>query len=108
MHRLSDINNIFCSLIPGASGDLQIVRTPGAQSILIDVQSASPDVFGRLRHAHSTLKLGFDAVCELRALLDEIGEPHDDRQPSLPAIWSEATFTQPVRALRRQRHRRAA
>jgi hypothetical protein len=92
--------NTTCSLIPAIDGDIQVVI--GSTGIIVlDVQGAHRDVFGDLVHDHGTVRLTYDAVCELRALLDQIDEPADDRQPALPAIWSEASFTQPIRHRRR-------
>jgi hypothetical protein len=89
--------NSTVSLISGIDGDLQVALDRTSLTTLIDVQSVHFDVSGHLRHDHSTIRLGFDAVCELRELLDEIDEPRDDRQPALPAIWSDSVSLQPVR-----------
>jgi hypothetical protein len=86
-----------CSLIPGIDGDLQVVCSRDALTTLIDVQSVHFDVTGALKHDHSTLRLNYDAVCELRDLLTQIAEPTDHRQPTLPAIWSQASYVQPIR-----------
>lgn len=85
------------SLIPGIDGDVQLVV--GSRGlILLDAQGAERGVDGVLRHNHGTVRLTYQSVCELRALLDQIEEPSDARQPRL---WSDATFTQPVRRARR-------
>ena len=87
-----------CSLIPGIDGDIQVVHSRSGQ-IVIDVQSVHFDVAGQVRHDHSTIRLTYDAVCELRALLDGIAEPMEPRQP---ALWSDATFSWPVHTRQRQ------
>jgi hypothetical protein len=89
-----------CSLIPGVDGDIQVVHSRSGQTI-IDVQSVHFDVAGQIQHDHSTIRLTYGAVAELRALLDQIAEPPETRQR---ALWSEATFTLP----RQRRQRRAA
>jgi hypothetical protein len=93
-----------CSLIPGSDGDLQVVHSRSGQT-LIDVQSVHVDVSGQIQHDHSTIRLTYGAVAELRALLDRIAGPPETRQP---ALWSEATFTQPIAPPRQRRQRRAA
>ena len=74
-----------CSLIPGIDGDLQVVHSQSGQTML-DVQSIHFDVAGQVRDDHATIRLTYDAVCELRALLDRIAEPVEPRQP---ALWSD-------------------
>lgn len=98
-------SNSTCSLIPGIDGDLQVVHQAGAQTVLVDIQAMHFDASGHPKHEHSFLRLRYDAVCELRALLDQIEEPVDDRQPRL---WSDATFAQPIRPPARSRRRRAS
>ena len=92
-----------CSLIPGIDGDIQVVHSRSRQ-IVIDVQSVHFDVAGQVRHDHSTIRLTYDAVCELRALLDLIAEPMEPRQP---ALWSDTTFSWPVYTQRIRSKRRA-
>jgi hypothetical protein len=64
------------------------------------------------RPCHATAFLGLDEAMRLQVILDQavdaawdiddpVNERTDPRQTALPAIWSEATFTQPVRARRR-------
>jgi hypothetical protein len=99
-------NDSTCSLIPGIDGDIQVVHSRSGPTTLLDVQSVHFDVAGRIRHDHSTIRLTYGAVCELRELLDLIAEPPEPRQP---ALWGEATFTHPIPAPRhRTKQRRAA
>lgn len=104
--RLDHASGTSCqpsvSLIPGLDGDLQIAIGRGSPVVLIDVQAARPDVEGQIHHDHATIRLTYDAVCELRELLDRIAEPPEPRQP---ALWSDATFSQQVHI--RPRKRRA-
>jgi hypothetical protein len=93
-----------CSLIPGLDGDLQVVHSRSGH-ILFDVQSIHFDTEGNPVDDHSTIRLTYGAVAELRALLDQIAGPPETRQP---ALWSEATFTQPIAPPRQRRQRRAA
>nr|WP_294543584.1 hypothetical protein [uncultured Rhodopila sp.] len=95
--------NSTCSLIPGIDGDLQVVHSRSGQTV-IDVQSVHFDVSGQVQHDHSTIRLTYDAVRELRELLDRIAEPMEPRQP---ALWSDATFSRPVHT-RRARGKRGA
>jgi hypothetical protein len=90
--------NSTCLLIPGINGGLQVVHSQSGQ-IVIDVQSVHFDVAGQVRHDHSTIRLTYDAVSELRAVLDLIAEPMEPRQP---ALWSDATFSRPVHARQQQ------
>jgi hypothetical protein len=92
-----------CSLIPGINGDIQVVHSRSGQTV-IDVQSVHFDVTGQVRHDHSTIRLTYDAVCELRELLDQIAEPMEPRQP---ALWSDAIFSRPVHTQRTRGKRRA-
>jgi len=96
--------NSTCSLIPGIDGDIQVVHSRSGQTV-IDVQSVHFDVAGHIQHDHSTIRLTYDAVCELRALLDRIAEPMEPRQP---ALWGDATFSRPVHTQRTRSKRRAA
>src|SRR5664279_3506731 len=91
-----------CSLIPGIDGDLQVVHSRSGQTV-IDVQSVHFDVAGQIQHDHSTIRLTYDAVCELRELLDRIAEPMEPRQP---ALWGDATFSRPVHTQRTRSKRR--
>jgi hypothetical protein len=84
------------TLFSGIDGDIQVVN--GQSSVLIDAQGASRGTDGVVRHNHGTVRLTYAAISELRDFLDHLDEPADPRQPSLPAIWSPATFIQPVRA----------
>lgn len=95
--------NSTCSLIPGINGDLQVVHSRSGQTV-IDVQSVHFDVAGQIQHDHSTIRLTYDAVRELRELLDRIAEPMEPRQS---ALWSDATFSRPVHTRRTRRKRRA-
>jgi hypothetical protein len=87
-----------CALIPGIDGDLQVVHSRSGQTVL-DVQSIHFDVAGGVRHDHATMRLTYDAVCELRALLGQITAPTERHEP---ALWSEITFTQPIPGRRRK------
>jgi hypothetical protein len=89
--------------IPGINGDIQVVHSRSGQTV-IDVQSVHFDVTGQVRHDHSTIRLTYDAVCELRELLDQIAEPMEPRQP---ALWSDAIFSRPVHTQRTRGKRRA-
>lgn len=95
-----------CSLIPAIDGDVQIVRSSRGP-VVLDVQGCHRNASGDLTHDHGTVRLTYAAVCDLRDLLNEIAEPYDARQPSLPAIWSPATFMQPVRPPARSPRKRA-
>ena len=92
-----------CSLIPGLDGDLQVVHSRSGQTV-IDVQSIHFDVEGQVRHDHATMRLTYDAVCELRALLGQITAPTERHEP---ALWSEITFMQPIPGRRRGKQRSA-
>jgi hypothetical protein len=91
-------------LIPGVDGYLQVVHMPGARTILIDGWAAHADNSGHIELGHSFVILNYDAVCELRALLDHIEEAPDPRQG---ALWAPATFTETVRPPARNCRRRA-
>ena len=92
-----------CSLIPGIDGDLQVVHSRSGPTV-IDVQSIHFDVAGEVRHDHATMRLTYDAVCELWALLGQITAPTERHEP---ALWSEITFTQPTPGRRRGKQRSA-
>jgi len=50
------------------------------------------------------MRLTYDAVCELWALLGRITAPTERHEP---ALWSEITFTQPTPGRRRGKQRSA-
>jgi hypothetical protein len=82
-----------------------LVHAPGAQTVLIDVQSATPDVNCVLRHAHAILQMDYSGVARLRELLSRIDKP---AVVSQPAVCSEATWVQPIQPpVRNKRKRRA-
>lgn len=99
MRQLSQTNTI--SLVSGIDGDLQVAAASGL--IILDVQGAHRCVDGVVRHDHGVVRLTYNAACDLRDLLDQIAEPIDTRQPTLPAIWCDASFTRPVARSRRRR-----
>ena len=83
------------SLIPGIDGDVQIVVSPSGHYV-IDVQGAHRGVDGVVRHDHGTVRLTFNAVHELRNLLEQLAEPIDARQDTLPGVWGNATHYLPM------------
>jgi hypothetical protein len=98
-----DFSNSMYFLISGVDGDLQVVNMPGAQTILIAVQAARADNTGHIKHEYSSVRLSYDAVCELRAMLDHIDEAPDSRQATFwpPAVFTEAACP-PARNCRRR------
>ena len=61
--------------------------------------------YREVQHNHSTIRLTYGAVYELRELLDRIAEPMEPRQA---ALWSDATFSRPVRTQCTRSKRRAS
>jgi hypothetical protein len=100
MNQLHPSNTV--SLIPGIDGDVQFVACRSGHYV-IDVQGAQAGVDGIVRHDHGTVRLTYDAVCALRDLLDQIDEPVDYRQSTIPGVWGNATYTLPVSARVRRR-----
>lgn len=93
--------NTTITLFSGIDGDLQVIN--GQTTVLIDAQGASRGVDGIVRHNHGTVRLSYASARELRDFLDHLDEPADPRQP---ALWSDATFTQPVRTPVRSQRRK--
>jgi hypothetical protein len=102
--RLSHANSTVTSFA-GIDGDIQLVV--GSRGLIVlDAQGAERGTDGVLRHSHGVVRLTYDAARELAAFIDHMGEPTDPRQA---ALWSPATFTEPVRPpARNRRQRRAA
>jgi hypothetical protein len=100
MQRLN--SNTTVTAFAGVDGDVQLVI--GSRGLIVlDAQGAERGTDGVLRHNHGTVRLTFDAACELRQFLDQIDEPADDRQPRL---WSDTTFVDPIRPPACSRRRR--
>ena|ERR1700761_3616370 len=91
--RLSYTNTTITSF-GGIDGDIQVVVGATTRTVLVDAQGAERGTDGVLRHNHGVVRLTYDAVSELRDFLDHLDEPADPRQH---ALWSEATYTKPVR-----------
>jgi hypothetical protein len=98
--RLSHANSTVTSFA-GIDGDIQLVIS--SRGIVLDAQGAECGTDGVLRHNHGIVRLTYDAVTELRDFLGHLDEPADPRQP---ALWSEATFVEPIRPPARNRRRR--
>jgi len=92
----------------GIDGDVQVAVGPKTGTIIFDAQGAAAGVDGIVRHNHGTVRLSYASARELRDFLDHLDEPADPRQPALPAIWSEPTYTGPVRTPARRLRRRIA
>jgi hypothetical protein len=96
------------SSFSGVDGDVQVAVGPRTGTIIIDAQGAARGVDGIVRHNHGTVRLTYDVACELRDFIDQIAEPPEYRQATLPAIWSEVTFTRPLAKPTQFRRQRAA
>ena len=102
--RLSHANTIVTSFA-GIDGNIQLVI--GSRGLIVfDAQGAERGTDGVLRHNHGTVRLTYESAWELRDFIDQIAEPIEPRQP---ALWSEATFVEPIcPPTRGSRRRRAA
>lgn len=84
-----------------AATEIQVVAIAG--EVVLDVQVSGFDVTGAKHPQHATAILKIEDAIRFETLLDEaittaLGVTEEDpRQGTLPAIWSDATHTQPVR-----------
>jgi hypothetical protein len=100
--RLS--SNSTATSFAGIDGEIQLACSRGR--IVLDAQGTECGTDGVLRHNHGTVRLSYDAARELADFIERMEEPADPRQS---ALWSQATFVEPIRPpARNRRHRRIA
>ena len=88
------------------SAEIQIVST--SRGIVIDVQATNIATDGHPRRCHAVAKLALDEAVRLEALLgnavsavwDADDLPTERTDPRQTALWSNASFTIPIRSRR--------